>query len=93
MCLCRVTCVYELSFWRYFTLKVPKIYPAGLRCFASWPTRRVYQRRQCTAAATGSGIRGRRRIRGLTVDTILLQASAYIAVIAGTTATFLVITM
>ena len=50
--------VYELPLWRDFTLKIPKVYSAGLSCFAPWATRRLYQRRQCTVAASTAIVQG-----------------------------------
>jgi len=82
------TCSFDqLPFRRYFTLKVPKIYPARLCllfCAVTYIiTCRLYK----------SGIRRRGRgeqIRGMTADPILLQASVYTAVVIETTAIFLV---
>jgi len=85
--------VYELLLRRYFTLKVPKIYSVRLLFTVLYRGLHHYMptvSKRCTA----SGHRQRTRISvGGSAEwlriLVLLQASAYIAVVIGTTATFL----
>jgi len=82
-----VTFCIELPFRRYFTLKVRTIYSVRLCCFGTMVYLQAVSKRctvymqQIARTVEYADADPRSQIRGLTADRILLQASAYIAVI------------